>query len=48
MPSICRQPIFGALRDQASDVILTLVGTFIGCIIIISVILSKNLSNFAF
>ena len=23
MPSICRQPIFGALRDQASDVILT-------------------------
>ena len=23
MPSICRQPIFGAFRDQASDVILT-------------------------
>ena len=23
MPSICRQPNFGALRDQASDVILT-------------------------
>ena len=23
MPSSCRQPIFGALRDQASDVILT-------------------------
>ena len=22
MSSICRQPIFGALRDQASDVIL--------------------------
>ena len=23
MPSSCRQPIFGAFRDQASDVILT-------------------------